>query len=276
MLTDEEFSLLTLRHHRELQANFFTDGIPQASIERELCQWHNIHCHSHIQREIMIPLTGEIMMRIEKKFFLCPSSSVLLIESNEVHSHGFHPKCEGLYLWIFLYSNLLTSNIYRFENETISPELHHICTKYSVVSMFNEAWEKLISHTPGGDMEITALCDLVLCDIHQNANKRVVKISSQENNIRMICQYLASSCGRRNRIDDLAKMANCSRQHFMRSFKKITGSTVKEFIESNRHSKYRENVNKLPLKELADLLGFESPAALCHWRKKQVPSDKKI
>jgi AraC-like DNA-binding protein len=81
-----------------------------------------------------------------------------------------------------------------------------------------------------------------------------------------IMEHIRETAGAGVSLDRLAVISGYSKYHFLRVFKERTGVTVGEFVNQCRMAKCRELLNDgLRKGEIADILGFSSPAAFSRW-----------
>lgn len=85
-------------------------------------------------------------------------------------------------------------------------------------------------------------------------------------------QYIKENISQKLTVAEIAEYAGASESHFMREFKRITGSTVTGYINAAR-CEYGENLllsGKYKIKEVAALCGFENEEYFTKVFKKQT------
>jgi len=83
--------------------------------------------------------------------------------------------------------------------------------------------------------------------------------------MRRIRDYVNGMVDRSPTIDELARVCEIGRRHLTRSFKATTGQTIGDYIGEVRMTKARSLLadTDLPLKEIADRLGFSGASSFC-------------
>lgn len=82
-------------------------------------------------------------------------------------------------------------------------------------------------------------------------------------------EHIRACCGRNCSIAELQKISGCSASHLHHTFRKETNETIRTFIDRTRLDYARSALNNgCKQKEIADLLGFSSPAAFGNWFRK--------
>ncbi|MBA2479933.1 MAG: helix-turn-helix transcriptional regulator, partial [Planctomycetes bacterium] len=89
-----------------------------------------------------------------------------------------------------------------------------------------------------------------------------------EQAIEAIKRHIAQTAGNGVTLDQLARIAGFSKFHFLRVFKKHTGTTVHAYVNECRLQRVAElRAAGLTQKDIGARLGFSCPAAFSRWFK---------
>lgn len=81
-----------------------------------------------------------------------------------------------------------------------------------------------------------------------------------------ICEHIEETAGRGDDLASLSRLAGYSRYHFARLFKRETGATVLEYIDTCRLARTREMIGAgHTYSEIAEALGFSAPQSFSRW-----------
>lgn len=84
--------------------------------------------------------------------------------------------------------------------------------------------------------------------------------SSQDAQINLLLDFLRKNLAQQHHIEDLAERAHMTRRTFTRHFKKATGMTLVEWLNTERirYSSELLETTKLPIEKIADISGFNN------------------
>lgn len=263
MASPEELSLLFSLSPYRLLSSFACDVAPVRRLRPQEAGWHRAHESHHSQREAMLVLTGHTRQALEGRFYECLPGTLFLVDHDERHDCGYSPSSEGVHVWLYVLEGAVICNLFRCGGQRSELERRHVFGERALVERLNQAWNRAVHGAPEGMAETTALLRVVFCELSRVFLADVP--APPADMMESIRAHIREKCGRGCSIAALAQLAGCSRQHFMRSFKGAFGCTVGEMLQVVRREKYIELRGSLPLKQLADRLGFGSSAALCHW-----------
>lgn len=105
-----------------------------------------------------------------------------------------------------------------------------------------------------------------------------VAVSTEDSQINQLLDYLRKNLTKPHSIDELAAIVTMSRRTFTRHFHKATGLTLLNWLINERLQLVREllETTTLPIENLPELTGFQTPLSLRQHFKKQfqvTPSD---
>jgi AraC-like DNA-binding protein len=250
---------------------------------REYLDWINKNCDWHYHREAMLVLSGNGCFSLNDTVYPCQTGTFFLIDSKEKHDLYYPPFYDNFrHLWFRIVNKtIFTNNPYSKINEeekSLKTFNYTFDEHNHAGQLFISAWNRLISNKTK-DYEFdwlylkNAISGLLfeLCRIGDDALMEKVELPTKLHHktvIKTVTEHIKETGGRNLDIARLAYIAGYSKFHFARLFKKITGFSVLEFINLSRLDKYKElSMKGLNKKQIADKLGFSSPAAFSRWLK---------
>lgn len=246
----------------------FTGNTGVTAVEDSIAAWHAAHDNRHFRREAMLVLTGSTLQKLEGKFYMCMPGDLFLIDRNEHHSDRYDPESAGLHVWLYILSESVICNIYQTGGGKYSIVRSCVYNSAQETRELHKLWDRIGKKAPEDIAELTARLRLLFCGLYRKLMYPENR-SAPEDSMEIIRQYLAENCGRDSSMAQLSRIAGCSRQHLMRQFKKRFKCTVGEYIDQVRLEKSGELAGRATVKEIADILGFDSASAFCHWRRKK-------
>lgn len=238
------------------------------TVDGETAAWHAAHDDRHFRREAMLVLTGSTLQKLEERFFMCVPGNLFLIDRNEHHSDRYDPDSTGLHVWLYILSESVICNIYQTGEGRSGIVRSCAYNLAQEIRELHKVWDRAGKKAPDDIAELTARLRLLFCGIYRRL-RYPENCNAPEDTMEIIRQYLAENCGRDSSMAQLSRIAGCSRQHLMRQFKKRFKCTVGEYIDQVRLEKSGELAGRATVKEIADILGFDSASAFCHWRRKK-------
>lgn len=239
-------------------------------------QWQKIHCHKHYCRELLYVISGSCITFAGNDFFHCPAGTLQFFPGNTPHNSLYYPGSSGVHIWAKLQAMHMTCFIYEILSsmpEVTSTVIYsYSFSEENIIKKLNNVLDEVQQGNTENTAELEALCRLIFISLCRNLNPANDPQREMMINIR---KMLSCNCGRDMDLEYLAGLAGCSKQHFMRKFKEINGCTTREVVKAARLKELDEIPPGMLTKELADKLGFDSPAAFCHWRKKHFPPTNK-
>ncbi len=232
-------------------------------------QWRKTHYHKHYCREILFVVSGSLITFSGNDFFHCPPGTLQFFPNNEAHNSYYYPGACGLNIWAKIQNTRLVCFVHQIHSSYPDVE-YSIVYSYSftdteILEKVNKAWDELPLAKPETIVEIEALFRLVFTSLYRSIDNTA---DIRQELMITIRKMLSDNCGRDMDLDYLARLAGCTKQHFMRKFKEVNGCTTGEVIEKARLRELDEILPGTRTKELAYKLGFDSAAAFCHWKKK--------
>lgn len=286
---DREFRNILLAPRKlKIVSSFYCDpSMTARPTAPEDMRRRKFHTH-HDVREILLVLDGRGELAIGRNVCSGEAGTVFFIEPGMPHENGYLPDAPpGRHLWIsimptFLSYSLITSTGRECRHVQKLRGYRHDDLHY--MRDLLEAWER--AEKSGGDpgdlaelralvnlraVQMPRICDSIREDDHIGTEQRNKFI------ITRAMDYIEEQCGRDCDIATLARISGCSRTHFMRLFSRHAGCPVLEFVNRQRIRRVNAMGPHVPLKLLAQELGFSSASAFIHWRRRNADAfDPKI
>lgn len=255
--------------------------------EGKYLDWLNKNCDWHYHREAMLVLAGNGCFSLNGSVYPCLPGTFFLIDSKEKHDSYYPPFHDNFrHLWFRIVNKTIFTNTpyakingaeknVRTFNYTFSEN------NYAGV-LFVDAWNRLTAGR-AADREFDwlylkqTIAGLLfeLCRAGNDILQEKAELPTalrHKTVIHAVTEHIRETGGKNLDTVRLAYIAGYSKFYFARLFKEVTGVSVLEFINLSRLHKYRElTAGGLNKKQIADKLGFSSPAAFSRWLKDNLP-----
>ena len=235
--------------------------------------WLKNHEHSHVYPEILAVVRGECLLRASNRTLELREGEMILLKPQERHTSGHLPDDHAVYWWcmlapgrveMLLWRNSRLNSISRMEIGSFDQVLERILKEWSDPAA-----------RPYAEYEIRNIISALICDFFR---RNQIQDNRSENTyqnavMQKILIYIDSAAAVNCPLSSLASLAGYSRTHFQRLFHEYTGCSFRDYMGKKRIDRYNSLHEKINLskKEIANLLGFSSTAALNHWEKKLKP-----
>ena len=274
MQKEEIAQLLYSRKPYRIISNFISE-LPVVELTSEVLQWHRNQEESHPYREILVVLTGSVTQQLNNNFYHVLPNCILFIDSSEHHTLEYSQVSSGVNCWLVLRSGELFWKFVECENGSYSYLRRGILPQKTLFSALEECWNSFSKEMTELDKsallsELQGVLSLILTNIGRQltepqsslrqANETIARVAIQQ-----VVAHVQNFCD--CTVTDMARLAGYSPVHFARLFHHFTGMRPKEYINLIRKKKYAEMQGAVPVKQLAEILGFGSSAALAHWVK---------
>ncbi len=203
---------------------------------------------------IIFTLSGKGLLRYAGQEFALEKGSAAFIDCRNYQYYATAGKDDWEFCWIHIRGAsvpLYYGAAFR-ERFSIVQDLDF----YLVQDTFEKMFRLRMTYSMSYELELTGCISTLLTHIVQSALEREEGRSGALYS--QAVAYLKQHYRETVRVDDLARLMNFSRYHFIRVFKSETGETPYEFI-----TRYRVNQSKkllrttdLPLEEISHLTGF--------------------
>jgi AraC-like DNA-binding protein len=277
LAANDDLSPLISRQARRIIASFHSDVQPVTIGKTEL-EWHRRHQDSHIRREALLILSGKMVQSLNGHYYQATPNSLFLFDRHERHAKGYYPSTQGRHLWVFFAPDVLVCNLTLCRQGGFRFSHRYFCKNQALIRRLENAWDDSAAQACWqlSLAELNALFSIVFAECYrafsdpEQGGKSEYQMPHLQEIIQMIKGYLRDNCGRNCSIDTLARLAGCSRSHFLRLFRSHTGMRVKEYVDMIRREKYEQLKGVATVKSIAWELGFASSAALLHWKKNKL------
>lgn len=233
-------------------------------------QWLKSHEHSHVYREILAVVRGSCVLKASNRTLELREGEMILLRPQERHTSGHLPDDHAVYWWCMLAPGKLEMLLWR-DNRLNSISI-------LPVGIFDQVLTRLLDECcspaagPHAEYEITQIMSALICDFfrREQAGNSRTENTYQNAVMQKILIYIDSAAAVNCPLSSLATLAGYSRTHFQRLFREYTGCSFRDYMEKKRIERYHSLQDKINLskKEISNLLGFSSTAALNHWEKK--------
>lgn len=211
---------------------------------------------------ILCTLAGKAFLEYRKKKYTIGSGDIMFINCMDDHVYG--PEDDDKWEFSFLHfhgnnSDKLYEIVYNMYGPVIKTEKNNPA---------EQALEKIIENTETPskffESETMALIAELLSEIIKVSASRVGENKNNKTNqvVDRGIDFIRKNHSNRISLEDIALAAYCSKYHFSRIFKKMTGSSPYTYLIN-----YRINASKKKLKltdksiaEIAIEVGFDSPS----------------
>ena len=274
----EQLSLLTEQHRWTLLSSAFTLPVPEETSRHR--QWMREHTHAHAHREVLLVLHGAGYHSLAGCIYRIAPGSLILFDSFEAHDNSIPPWADDCdHLWIIIVQDHLIVRLVSARNGKLIPS--------STVNLMLSPRETGLAPDNGladiyGNnsaprdflrLRLTNLVQSMLLHIVQAGWKQAhddTRLSFQTEIVDTVRQHIKVTAGNGITLDTLARISGYNKFHFLRLFKKLTGSSVHAYIDRCR----MERVTELALRgcsktAIAESLGFSCLSAFSRWQKQQ-------
>jgi AraC-like DNA-binding protein len=233
------------------------------------------HIHGH--RQIIIILGGEELVVLDEKLYLCKPGTMVFVDPLQPHcTRPVDPAKPSTFCRINLWQESVHIRTW-FRRED-SPDVgldrevvfHDDTLDFSLERHWIDISNNLSLSASLRRLKLlhATVFTLVLTE-EKKALTTTGRALSRDNLIDQLVEHLKETGGRGATLKSLAQTADYSLCQFARLFKKRTGCTVHEFIDTCRITKARElRAQGFNQKQIAEALGFSDQPAYSHWRSR--------
>lgn len=231
--------------------------------------------HSHPFFELLFIMKGKLNIRIRGNEFLSKAGDMIVYLPGEVHQEKTLSKATSFLCVRFREYNLKQ---FKLELPDISPAffVFSVPGKYGIVEVLNRAIVEEKSRLPGSEILRTAyfLEFFVLLTRAYMESKKMNTDQSQSGaeRISFAIDLIKKSLDKPVKLNELADSSFLSTSYFSEVFKRKTGTSPKQFIikEKTEKAKHMLKTTDMPLKQIAEELGYESESYFHKQFKKQA------
>ena len=258
---------------REWEMNYPAD-IPAGNLRLKPQDrvWLESHEHFHGYREILAVISGRALLRLDGRPVRLSRGEFLVIDPWVRHTSGHLPNDSAVFWWCMAEAGCFRILLWR----------HNRIDSYQI--MESEDFVRLLDQTfsetgTAAAAELQHFVGGLICRFFRLMDDSPAPVSDslhQETAVQKVLAWLENLPVLKCSLGEAASLAGYSQTHFQRLFKQTTGRSFNDYLQQRRLERYRDLSNKRNIikKELANLLGFASTAALNHWECRIKAADR--
>ncbi len=229
---------------------------------------------SHPTREFVFALTGECRLMLDRRIYPLRPGEIMLFDPWVEHSFQYLIEDDGLlHLWGYLETKRLRGAFIKVEQgNVICGVLPRIIFPGELKHLLEKRWDRLAALSEPSDEavrnKLSAILNLVLDEAALTLLSGEVETPDSSLSEK-VSSYIRSCNGRNCSLETLGRIFSCSKFHLSHCFLRETGMSVGKFINAVRRdyigAARRQGLRQ---KEIAQELGFASPASFANWQKR--------
>ena len=233
--------------------------------------------HTHESYEFLIPLSDMPNTAVEKRLTNFEKNKLFPLNSEQ--SHGPIKEIEGCKLLGFQIDkdtfNDISQSLCKKTNVTFENKSFMIGNEiYGLLDMFMKETRNIQT---GSDFIQQNIVNILAADILRQINSNIPKLVLEKNycereNINRAISYLREEYNNDFSLEDVARIANLSQFHFIRTFKSITGKTPYDYLLDVKIEKSKEflKLKKYSITDICFMCGFNNLGHFSSVFKKRV------
>lgn len=208
--------------------------------------------------------TGSIHLFIEDKEYVCPEKTVVLYRPYEPQRYGFFEKDKPETFWVHFSGHATENILKKFSLE--SQNMISLSATDGLEALFSQMISECQSSKPYAQESASLILQSIFILIARNASEAQPSQKKSSNSIKSDAQHeitKAISCfneqyTQKIDIDEYAQRLHMSTCWFIKTFKKYTYTTPKQYILTLRIAKAKELLESstLSISEIASAVGF--------------------
>jgi len=228
----------------------------------------SLECHDEMMHEAVLQVYGECDYVLDKKKIHLVPGDCCMIYPGVVHQRGVDVH-NGLciQMWVYFMGNVTFISILQFQPGGVVSNISRLTIPREYRSMMDYLMMSLDSQTD--DMRIRTFLQLVIQEIARilKNNLGQSNLSTSERIANVLQYYITKSHGVGCTQEYLARVAKCGTSNLSHIFKKVTGMTIRAFIDTVRLQYVEILVNRgYNQKMIASELGFSNASAFWLWK----------
>ena len=234
--------------------------------------WLENHEHFHGYREILAVISGCALLHLDGRPVRLSRGDFLVIDPWVRHTSGHLPDDSAVFWWCMAEGGRFRILLWR----------HNRIDSYQI--MESEDFVRLLDQTfsetgNAAAAELQHFIGGLICRFFRlmdDSPSAAADSLHQETAVQKVLAWLENLPVLKCSLGEAASLAGYSQTHFQRLFKQTTGKSFNDYLQQRRLERYRDLSNKRNIikKELANLLGFASTAALNHWERRIKAADR--
>ena len=226
--------------------------------------WLDNHEHFHGCREILAVIRSRALLCLNGRPVRLSPGEFLVIEPWVRHTAGHLPDDSAVFWWCMLEPRRFEILLWR-RNRVDS---YQIMESEDLVRLLDQTFAE--TGNPAAAAELQHFVGGLICRFFRlmdDSPPPAAESLHQETAVQKVLAWLENLPVLKCSLGKAASLAGYSPTHFQRLFKQTTGKSFYDYLQQRRLERYRDLRDKRNIikKELANLLGFASTAALNHW-----------
>lgn len=249
--------------------------------DRSHVRWHAGHADRHNHREVVLALAGECVMSLEGTLYEVSPGTVLMFDSGEEHDMAYPPWTSGCFhLWFSFVRDVAFSRVLSINDgvfSAVNAQTEPLMRLSEMGHALQRVWSECVKNDGGSEFYSlsrsrilssisSVLLEYAYLGFVEESGESTDSARRRDKVVDAIKNHIQESAGAGVSLNRLAVISGYSKYHFLRMFKERTGTTVHEYVNQCRMAKCRELLgNGARKNEIADILGFSSPATFSRW-----------
>ena len=245
----------------------FPDNSPgKLRLTAQLRQWLENHEHFHGYREILAVISGRALLRLNGRPVRLSPGEFLVIEPWVRHTTGHLPDDSAVFWWCVVEARRFRILLWRHNRI----DSYQIMESEDFVRLLDQTFSETGNAASG---ELQHFVGGLICRFFRlmdDSPPPAADSLHQETAVQKVLAWLENLPVLKCSLREAASLAGYSPTHFQRLFKQTVGKSFNDYLQQKRLERYLDLSNKRNIikKELANLLGFASTAALNHWERR--------
>lgn len=269
-LSRKHQALLTAPHRWKLLAS--PRAVPPCTpTDGTRRRWSRQHGHSHGHIELLVVLEGHSYFGWRGQVYPLRPGHIVLLRPGEEHDTGYpRSSGRGVHLWISMLQDHYVV---------------HCVELWGKGEGFRPIGERLLGpeetgvlpsclarQTAGANVDDIRLKGVLMLLLAAVAERGLAPPSArggfQRDVVIAIQEHIRQTAGRQADLANLARIAGYSKYHFLRVFRRQTGQTPQEFIDTCRRARARELLGQgFSKRAVSEALGFSHPSSYRRWER---------
>ncbi len=255
--------------HPERWTPVFGDGCPGAVQDEHHARWLQERPHSHAHPEILVIVAGKGPHAHGEAIYPCHPGRAFFFAPFDAHDAEPAPHLpDARQLWFALHGSRATARMIEIARGRWRRDWALVLpASQDAVSQWRRALETDASEL--SRLRLMAVAQLLVATLLEAGDGAAREDDGgdfQQAVVTAICDHIEETAGRGDDLASLARLAGYSKYHFARLFKRETGVTVLQYIDTCRLTRTRELLAAgRTYAQTADALGFSSPQSFSRW-----------
>ncbi len=219
-----------------------------------------LETHWHEEIEMLLMLEGQLRITSDRSVFTANPGDAVYIHPNSVHTlENITDSCQ-------YYCALVKPNFLRTLIPALNvPEETLITKDAAVISSLERIIQEFYAKQPGYKTALQGELLAVTVYLNRAAAKdalagQPINISVQTHAVQQAIAYIYQHFYEKITVEDICTAINFSKSYFSRSFRRITGKTIVDFINDLRlnYACHLIRLNKYTVSQCAEKSGFQN------------------